>query len=161
MQDHLNDQQWAELLLGTTPEAAAEHLKSCEPCRRQHERLQRALAALRQASSPEPLSEAFWEHQRTAILERLARQRIARTLITVAATAALVLLSVWTTGDPGPQPVQFPSADPDHALLVEVERILRRDLPRPLEPATLLAQEMSRAMQAQSNSDTTAKGDKK
>jgi len=36
-------------------------------------------------------------------------------------------------------------------LLVDVERSVRRDVPQALEPATLLAREVSRATQARAN----------
>jgi hypothetical protein len=41
--------------------------------------------------------------------------------------------------------------DPDHALLVEIQRSVRRDVPRALEPATLLAQELHRAANRKSD----------
>jgi hypothetical protein len=50
-----------------------------------------------------------------------------------------------------PQPKPLAQSDPDHALLVDVERSVRRELPRALEPAALLAQEVSRSAEARSN----------
>jgi len=52
---------------------------------------------------------------------------------------------------PPAQPVAQADPDPDHALLVDVERSVRRELPRALEPAALLAHEVGRDAEARSN----------
>ena len=93
--------------------------------------------------------EAFWRYQREAIASRLALRRGAWRMW-AAATAMIVLVAVLLSVTPK-QRSEVVSTDPDHELLVDVERSLRREVPRALEPAALLTQEISRATETRSN----------
>jgi hypothetical protein len=90
--------------------------------------------------------DSFWERQRVAVRQRIESSRARRlsirrwTWAAASAAAALVLaLAVWRR-PPAPAP-----RDPDHELLVAVERSLEREVPAALAPAVLLAGELSRA----------------
>jgi hypothetical protein len=67
-----------------------------------------------------------------------------RGLAWAGAVGVLVLAALLM--EKSPPASQVAVADADHALLVEVERTVRRELPRALEPAALLTQEMSQAV---------------
>ena len=150
MEAHLTDYQWAELLAGSNSADEREHLAACSGCRAEEEKLRRALEDYRdllQLSAARP--EGFWREQRAAIAARLPgnpRPLLAWALAAAAVVAAAVLLLETPSRVPN-----VAQTDPDHALLVEVQRSVERELPRALEPAALLAQELSRAAQKTSN----------
>ncbi len=153
MQEHLSDEQLAEELTNqlAADAAACEHLAACPACREEYESLRRGLARYREeARAAAELPESFWLRQRTAIAVRNAARPASRRLSRAAVAAVLVLTAVLLMEKkPSQQPT--PAADPDHTLLVDVERSVRREVPRALEPAALLAQEISRSAGAQSN----------
>ncbi len=93
--------------------------------------------------------EAFWQWQQRAIAAR--RRRWARPrLVWATAMAALALTAGWLNRTTPPQPAAA-QIDPDQALLADIETSVRREVPRALEPATLLTQEIDRAAQPQPN----------
>ncbi len=151
MQAHLTDEQLLEELDHGADAGAREHLASCPGCREEHESLRMALAryaVTTRASAERP--ESFWRAQETAItrhwIGRLARRRLAW----AAATACLVLAAALLVKEtPPPEPIA--QAEADQTLLVDVERSVRRELPRALEPAALLSQEVSRSAESLSN----------
>lgn len=158
MQGHLSDQQWSEALGGNVTAEVREHLARCAACRAEEENLRNAVRALaaevrRAAARPE----GFWQAQREAIAAQLQNEGSRRTarawefafapgkrLAWAGTLAGVALAAVFLTRQRPPEPRVVP-VDPDHALLVEVNRSVRREVPRALEPAALLAQEMSRA----------------
>ena len=91
-------------------------------------------------------SDEFWRNQRIAIWSRIswAEERSARRIPTLAwaVAAAMIAVSGWLLEQPMPAPPREVYVDPDHELLMEVERMVQIDGPLALEPAALLAQEM-------------------
>jgi hypothetical protein len=151
MQEHLTDEQLTEQLAGGAGTAAREHLAACPDCREEEQRLEGLLTDYGQAiHTAARRPEAFWQWQRTAIATRRARRPGSRRLAWVAAAAAVVLAAILLTAyTPPTKPVA--ESDPDQALLADVQRSVRRELPRALEPAALLAQEISRGAEARSS----------
>lgn len=91
--------------------------------------------------------EGFWRSQQRAITAR--RRGVTRPrLVWATAMAVLVLTATWLERT---APLQTAAAqtDPDQVLLVNIERSVRREVPRALEPASLLTDEMGRAAQTQ------------
>ena len=131
--------------------AAEHHIAHCEPCQTERERVEEALrefGAANREYANRPAS--FWEQQAASI--RLAQQasvqRSRATLALVPSVVVLLLLGFAVLGQaPGVRPVAVaPMAsqtDSDHELLVGVERAMRTDTPRALQPATLMVEESS------------------
>ncbi len=91
--------------------------------------------------------ESFWERQRLAVRDRIERAAKRRRVLRRSSwAAAAVLVLGLTIARRSPRPPA--ASDPDHELLVAVERSLEREVPAALEPAALLAGELSRAAQA-------------
>lgn len=154
---HLSDEQFAEALAGATSDVAAMHLAECAMCRAELKRVRGALhlaAAWSRNQAARPAG--FWYAQRQAIAEQLAgRREPSRLVAWTGAMAAMVLCALLltqfsATGVSGTQAGESPqpareAADPDDALMAEIQASLRRPVPRPLEPALLVTQELSRA----------------
>jgi hypothetical protein len=155
MTDHLSDEQLTAALLAEDDAAAGEHLAACEPCRAELESLRAALGSVRadeQARAERP--HLFWREQRMAIAAQIpaGREVTTRPLAWAGSLAVFALAAAWMTQSAPPaQPVARPAqdaaavsapADPDHDLLVDIQRSVRRDVPLALAPATLLAQEL-------------------
>jgi hypothetical protein len=91
-------------------------------------------------------NEEFWQNQRTAVWSRIssAEERSARRLpiLAWALAAATIAVSGWLLNRPLVVPTPQVRVDPDHELLMEVERVVQIDGPLALEPAALLAEEM-------------------
>jgi hypothetical protein len=144
MNAHCSDEQFAAVLNGD-PEGRT-HADACEECRGEAERAAAALAAFAQSARDGAARPgAFWTAQRASIRARL-REGAARSrrLVWAGATALLVLAAALASIQAPQQQLATPY-DPDHALLLDVERTVRRQVPAPLEPAALLAWEMHRA----------------
>lgn len=112
---------------------------------RQH--LKQTLGALpewAQAAAERP--DAFWERQQTEIRKRIAT--VPAPSFVRAATAwtgalAMVLLALFLMhGNPAPR-LQGTQTDPDQELLVAVEQTVQSGVPQSLEPAAMLAEEIS------------------
>ena len=152
MPAHLTDEQLAERLI--SPEntgGAAAHPGACADCRDEEERLQGLLARYSEAArAASARPEAFWQWQQAAIAARLTGGTRPWRLVWATATAlvvfAAVLLIVRT-----PAPLPVVAADPDDVLLVDVERSVRREVPQALEPAALLAAEVSQNTKTRTN----------
>jgi hypothetical protein len=91
--------------------------------------------------------EKFWLEQRSSIWSRISaveNQRAQRApILAFALTAAIMAVCGWLLERPlmvTPPSAVYP--DPDHELLLEVERMVQIDGPLALEPAGLLAAEM-------------------
>lgn len=152
MSGHLTDEQMTDRLAGAEDAAAREHLAACSSCREEEERLRRGLAQYREAQrAATARPEAFWQWQQTAIAARLGGRSTARQRWTWAGAMAMVVLAATLLLRESPPPSPVIQTDPDHALLVDVERSVRRELPRALEPAALLAQEVSRSAETRPN----------
>jgi hypothetical protein len=88
----------------------------------------------------------FWREQRLAISSRIPGSTPweTRWLPWSASVAAVLAIAVLLSFS-GSAPETAMKEDPDHELLVDVERSLRRDVPVALEPATLLTHELHSA----------------
>jgi hypothetical protein len=88
----------------------------------------------------------FWQRQRISVWSRIsaADSRSARRapILAFALAGALMAVSGWLVERPLVVPPREAYVDPDHELLIEVERMVQIDGPLALEPAALLAQEM-------------------
>jgi hypothetical protein len=114
-----SDQQHLRRTLGTLPEwarAAAEH------------------------------PDAFWERQQAEIRKRISSlpdPSSSRSATAWAGAFAVVLLAIFLLhGSPAARPSNAQN-DPDQELLIAVEQSLQSGLPQALEPAALLANEIS------------------
>ncbi len=151
MQEHLTDEQLAEHLVGSADTRTREHLAACPACRDEEEHLENLLAHYQKTiRAAADRSEAFWQRQRTAIAAQRIGRPGARRLSWAAAVAAIVLVAVLLI-EKTPPTKPIAQSDPDHVLLVDVQRSVRREVPRALEPAALLAQEVSRGTEPRSN----------
>ena len=92
----------------------------------------------------------FWLAQRSAIAGRIQGSERGTSLrLAWAASLALVVIATSLLAQ-APLPAASVAAyDPDHELLVGVERAVRRPVPQALEPARLLAQEMESSAMAE------------
>jgi len=155
---HLTDEQLTELLLDGRA-VAAEHVQACAPCRAELLRLLGATEALRKDLS-EATSEDFWQRQRTAIWTRLASQpgqaQQGIGWAWAAATALALVAALLLGQSPAPVPAQA-RVDPDHELLLAVERAVQSDGPQALAPAALLAREMTQNLSVGSGSSINQK----
>jgi hypothetical protein len=129
--------------------AAEHHIAHCEPCQTERDRVEEALrqfGAANREYANRPAS--FWEQQAASIrsAQQASVQRSRATLALVPSVVVLLLLGFAVLGRaPGVRPVAVapPPAqtDSDHELLVGVERAMRTDTPRALQPATLMVEE--------------------
>jgi len=95
-------------------------------------------------------AEEFWQTQRSIVWSRIsssesaAATRLVRrsSLLAWPAAVALVLLAGLLLDRGSIAPPHETQVDPDHELLLAVERAVHNDGPAALEPAALLAEEM-------------------
>jgi hypothetical protein len=100
------------------------------------------------ASTERP--EEFWQEQRSIVWSRIsssvnpATSRLVRRSLLLAwsAVTALVLLAGLMLDHGSLAPPHKAQPDPDHELLLVVERAVNNDGPAALDPAALLAEEM-------------------
>jgi hypothetical protein len=154
MNEHLSDDQLSAALLAEEDSPIAAHLASCDDCRRELEGIRTALTEVRDESlALGERPQGFWREQRLAIAARLSadNQFVTRPLAWAASLAMVALVAAFLVQGVPPlqiqavRPAASSATDSDHDLLVAVERSMRRDVPRALEPATLIAQELHRA----------------
>ena len=151
MQDHLSDEQLIAWIEGGNDTRAALHLEGCAVCRTEEESLRAAmgqLAAQAHAAAERPA--VFWHAQERAIHNRLAGSETAQRLTWAVALVAVALVATLLLEPRQPMPA-VPASDPDQALLVEVQESVRRPVPRALEPASLLAQEVNQSAGKKTN----------
>lgn len=147
LSQHLTDEQVASALVDSPDNGLPAHVASCTTCREELTTLRRGILALREetrAASEKP--EVSWIRQRVAIAGKRLRQRTVSPRLAWAAGLALVagLGSLYVTREQHPGRI-VAVADPDHQLLMDVERAIRRDLPLALEPAALITSDLDRA----------------
>jgi hypothetical protein len=98
------------------------------------------------ARSSAERDEEFWRRQRSSVWTRISaaeNQGTSRPPIVAWALAAVMVAgAAWLLERPTVVPPHEAQVDPDHELLMEVERMVQIDGPLALEPAGLLAQEM-------------------
>jgi predicted anti-sigma-YlaC factor YlaD len=151
MQAHLTDEQLLEELDRGADATAREHLAACPACRKEHENLRLVLARYAETTRvAAERPEGFWQAQQTAIARRWSGRPVPRRLAWAVAAACVVFAAaLLIEKTPPPEPIA--QADTDQTLLVDVQRSVRRELPRALEPAALLAREVSRSAESLSN----------
>jgi hypothetical protein len=97
----------------------------------------------------------FWQKQRISVWSRVSavEDRTGRRspILAWALAATLIAVSGWLLERPVVVPSHEAYVDPDHELLLEVERVVRIDGPLALEPAALLAQEMVQGLPARNS----------
>lgn len=145
MRDHLSDEQLIARIEGGNDTRAALHLECCVVCRTEEESVRAAmgqLAAQAHAAAERPVG--FWYAQERAIHNRLAGRETAQRLAWAVALVTVALVATLALEPRQPMPA-VPASDPDQTLLVEVQQLVRRPVPRALEPATLLAQEVDQS----------------
>jgi len=163
MTSHLNEVELAEYVSENSGNLDT-HLAHCDLCLDRVARMREIFAGLR-AVGVEP--DEFWIGQRAAIRTKIARRKLARTPIAAAtgpsewrwsgltwagAAAVLVLAGLLVSGESAPPPAPGatpPQAanDPDHELLLAVERVMQSSGPEALEPAAFLVREVNRKAQ--------------
>lgn len=148
---HLNEDQLSAAAIGEIGAEETAHLAFCAVCRAEQESLARILSgmpAMARSQAARPVG--FWYAQRAAISAQLGGGGFARPRLMVWAGALAVLTLAATMLAQAPQigsaGQSAVNADPDHELLMDVERSVQRTVPRALEPASALAQEMAQAL---------------
>jgi hypothetical protein len=146
MHQHLTDEALTARLASEGP---SERPAECGACEAEEENLRGLLAEWK--ASAEKVAErpdVFWRwQQRTIAAHRSTRPSRPRMVWATAMAILVLVATLLTRQQPAIQHVN--AADPDDALLVEVHRSVRREVPRALEPASLLTQEIDRASQPQ------------
>ena len=158
MKRHLTNQELSELLL--SPQASNIHLATCASCRAEQERLRRVLGELPSlVRVVAQNTDAFWEKQRTAIwadIVTLQPRKQFSVLAWALGTAVLVVAGLLLSIAPAPTPSRA-ETDPDHELMIQLERTLQSEVPQALEPAALLAREITQNSQPNSLSPVQKK----
>ena len=151
---HLTDEQAAAALTGAAGSDVVSHLAECTRCREEIDSIARGLQALRQeAREASEKPEGFWIRQRLTAAEAPPRRPLSPRLAWAAGLALVAGLGgLYLMREPAAVRVGA-AADPDHELLRDVERAIRRDLPRALEPAALIASDLDRAAQASGDAE--------
>jgi hypothetical protein len=158
MKQHLSDEELSELLL--TPPASNVHLATCASCRAEQDRLRRVLAELPSlVRVVAQNSDAFWDKQRTAIwanIVTLQPRKQFPILACALGAAVLVVAGLLLSTAHAPAPTRA-ETDPDHELMIQLERTLQSEVPEALEPAALLAREITQNTQPNSLSPVQKK----
>jgi len=154
---HLTDAEMSDALFQPGP-ALVVHLEQCDACWREVEALRKALRQPALADRPAE----FWDRQRRSIHGRIDAPQKLRPLrsrwVLALSTAVVAVACFLLRSAPSPPPPAA-QADPDHELLMEVEYLVGSDVPQSLEPASLLAAEISQGAPAKPDHDHD-KGDR-
>jgi len=132
-----------------------EHLDQCSSCRADREELETGIGQYRQwVGSETERPDAFWIRQQSSITRAIDRRSSARPRLiwALASIACLAIVATALIIERAPQ-APVVAMDPDHELLLDIERALRRDVPEALAPAELLIEEIRLAVEA--NMDRT------
>lgn len=130
---HLSHDELSDLVIQSDEQAMRPTLEALPECAR--------------TSTERP--EQFWQEQRGAVWSRIALDRHPHDrkvrhplLLAWSALAAMVLLAALMLDRASVAPPPMAQVDPDHELLLAVERAVHNDGPAALDPAALLAEEM-------------------
>jgi hypothetical protein len=130
---HLSDDELAGLTLASDEQCLRETLGNLPACA--------------QTASQRP--DEFWQEQRAKVWSRVAQteRSVAQRfpVLTWAAVATMIAIAILMLHRGPTAETRQARVDPDHELLIEIERAVQSDGPEALEPAALLAQEMIRA----------------
>ena len=159
---HLSEEQLNATLIGESDAEAAAHLATCAACRAEHDSLVRTLSGFHSfAESRAARPAGFWYAQRAAVAAQISDRSFTRPRLAVwvGAMAALTLAASMLAQSPqvgsAPQEIAVNGGYVvDHQFLLDVERSVQRTVPRALEPATALAQEMAQAYRDVQGSET-------
>jgi len=152
MEEHLSNEELTLAIVDKSANQTRGHLERCAACRAEVERLSSAVSSFALwAHQAAERPNGFWQAQASAIRPRLREPRSLLRRLAWAGALALLLLAATLLSENAPPAPTVAQTDPDHALLVDVEHSVRRELPRALEPAALLAEEVSRASEPQTN----------
>jgi hypothetical protein len=149
MNAHLNEQQFGELILGTGNGEIAKHIEACDVCRAEVDSVRTAISDSRElANNTAERDDIFWDRQRIAIRQRLARPRFVPHVRWVA-MAAMVLVVSAAFLLTRPQPAQRANDDAaDDVLLQQVQSDIERNYPAALAPAVLIDEARNSALSA-------------
>jgi len=152
MTQHLSDEDLLEVLPDRSPGSNG-HLATCSSCRAKRERMRRLLAELPAVTHVVAQNtDAFWEQQRTAIWANIRSVEPRKFPILAWASAAAVLVAATLLFSIAPTVPPRAQADSDHELMIQLERTLQSEVPAALEPAALLAREITQNSQLNSPS---------
>ena len=152
MTQHLSDEDLLEVLLDR-PSGFNAHLATCSSCRAEQERMRRVLGELPAFTHVVAQNtDAFWEQQRTAIWANIRSVEPRKFPILAWASAAAVLVAATLLFSIAPTVPPRAQADSDHELMIQLERTLQSEVPAALEPAALLAREITQNSQLNSPS---------
>jgi len=104
--------------------------------------------------------DTFWEQQHKEIRKRIAAGPVRSSTPTVpvwVGALAMVLLAIFLLHSSPTQPSSKAQSDPDQELLVAVEQTVQSGVPQALEPAAMLADEISNSSQPISTSNRVYK----
>jgi hypothetical protein len=142
---HLSEAELAEFVSDPS-RGLGTHLEFCDSCLNEVARLREAVTELKKTDNK---PQEFWDRQCAVIRTQIAAtpaspapgfQRLAWVPVFAIVILAGLLLS---GGTPAPPPVQPQAAvDPDHELLIAVERVMQSSGPDAFEPATYFVQEI-------------------
>ena len=151
---HLSESELAEFISDPS-RGLGTHLEICDPCLNEVARLRETAAGMKTAADK---PQDFWDRQRTAIRTQLAdRPTPAKSRIPglawAPALAVLVLAGLLLSGGTPAPPIETRvPVDPDHQLLLAVERVMQSNGPEALEPATYFVQEIKQETRSKRNS---------
>ena len=158
MKQHLSDEELSELLLA--PQGSNVHLATCASCRTEQERLSCVLGELPSlVRVVAQNTDVFWEKQRTAIWANIVTLQPRKQFSVLAwalGVAVLVVAGLLLSIAPAPVLTRA-EADPDHEFMIQLERTLQSEVPQALEPAALLAREITQNTQPNSLSPVQKK----
>ena len=104
-------------------------------------------------------NELFWARQRYVIHDRISQSRRVPFLrwATAAAAALIVFAMLLLTQTPKPQRAALEDSAADDVLLQQVESDIERDAPLALQPANLIAQAQTEALNTSSSYEHISK----
>jgi hypothetical protein len=127
---HLSNEELIDLVIDSDQQSLRQTLET--------------LADWARTSTEQP--EEFWQKQRSVVWTRISTaesRRVQRLPVLAWSTlAAMILLAGLMLDRASYRPPRTVQLDPDHELLLAVERALHNDGPAALDPAALLAEEM-------------------
>jgi hypothetical protein len=157
MTQHLSDEDLLEALLDR-PSGFNAHLTTCSSCRAERERVRRLLAELPTVTHVVAQNtDAFWEQQSRDIWAKIDSIESRKVPVLAWASAATVLIAATLLFNSAPTVPPRAQADSDHELMVQLERTLQSEVPMALEPAALLAREITQNAQLNSPSSERKK----
>jgi hypothetical protein len=156
---HLTNEEMTEFLQGDS--AHSDHVRQCPQCQAECQRLQLTLGSISAAvRSVTDREDRFWLRQQAAIRSRIAVEQASRRPwagFTWATAAAVLLLVGMVVHNHSRTPNYVAKSDPDQELLVAVEQAVDRGGPEALEPAALLADDISNAARSAAKANQTSK----